>query len=461
MERLFSAPTMINLELTEICNVKCSHCYNYWRDESIGQASFDVEKIDALVKKFVESGIFHVVVTGGEPMAQFDLLEYTLKKLQEHNISVSCNSNLTLATEARVQRLLDVGLDHILTSMPSYDAVTIDTIMNKVGAFEKIVQGIKNSTKLGMRVSANMVITRRNMHQVYETGKFVAELGCQKLFVTRSVPPTYSEESDLSDYDFTSEEYKHILDEAIRVRDDFGIMIGSLVSYPLCFLGDLEKYKDFVGRGCPSQSGHRMSVNANGESHACVHEEEAYGSIFDKSIEEIYQGKMRRWHDRSFVYEGCAGCEYDKVCTSGCSMMALGHYGKHNAKDPLFVGPEGIHNHFNLVVDPGVYDKIKKGLRFRVPERIRFRKEAGFHLLNIRWANTISIDDGVAGFLMRYQKSGKPFGLKEFGEDNLELLTLLFLKDAIEMEDGAIDHGDQRHLQGMSINIDDLPQFAA
>ncbi|PPR26426.1 MAG: hypothetical protein CFH34_00953, partial [Alphaproteobacteria bacterium MarineAlpha9_Bin4] len=34
MKRLFSAPTVVNLEITEICNVKCRHCYNFWRDES-------------------------------------------------------------------------------------------------------------------------------------------------------------------------------------------------------------------------------------------------------------------------------------------------------------------------------------------------------------------------------------------------------------------------------------------
>ena len=36
-----------------------------------------------------------------------------------------------------------------------------------------------------------------------------------------------------------------IVNQAIQAKKDFGIMIGTLVSYPLCF-GDLEKYADFV-----------------------------------------------------------------------------------------------------------------------------------------------------------------------------------------------------------------------
>ena len=50
----------------------------------------------------------------------------------------------------------------------------------------------------------------------------------------------------------------------LLAKEDFGIGIGSLVSYPLCLLGDLNKYRDFVGRGCPAKSGIRMSVNADG-----------------------------------------------------------------------------------------------------------------------------------------------------------------------------------------------------
>ena len=38
-KKYFSAPTTVNLELTELCNVKCRHCYNPWRDETMGEIS--------------------------------------------------------------------------------------------------------------------------------------------------------------------------------------------------------------------------------------------------------------------------------------------------------------------------------------------------------------------------------------------------------------------------------------
>jgi MoaA/NifB/PqqE/SkfB family radical SAM enzyme len=75
MKKLLSAPTAINLELTEICNVKCRHCYNFWRDESIGTVSITEEKFDLIIDRLLDAGVFYVILTGGEPFAKFNLLE--------------------------------------------------------------------------------------------------------------------------------------------------------------------------------------------------------------------------------------------------------------------------------------------------------------------------------------------------------------------------------------------------
>ena len=45
-KKIYSAPTCVNLEMTEACNVKCLHCYNPWRDEHAGKFSLDINKSD-------------------------------------------------------------------------------------------------------------------------------------------------------------------------------------------------------------------------------------------------------------------------------------------------------------------------------------------------------------------------------------------------------------------------------
>ena len=49
-KKLFSAPTTVNLELTELA-IKCRHCYNPWRDETMGEISLDEIKLNLLIKK--------------------------------------------------------------------------------------------------------------------------------------------------------------------------------------------------------------------------------------------------------------------------------------------------------------------------------------------------------------------------------------------------------------------------
>ena len=460
MKRMFSAPTTVNFELTEICNVKCKHCYNPWRDESMGVNYIDSKKLDAIIQKFIKAKVFHVVLTGGEPFSNFDILVKAIKKLKQNNISISCNSNLILADDKKAKILSEAGLDHILTSLPSLDPLQNDIIMQSKNSLQKIVDGIKACVRNDIRVSVNMVITRANKNDVYETGKFAASIGCQKFFLTRAVPPTYSQNTksdDTNPYFLTKEETKKTLDDALKVKKDCNIRVGSLVSYHLCFLEDLEKYKDFVGRGCPSQAGHRMSINSNGDLHVCVHEEEKYGNILKSSIEEVYQNQMRKWHNGSMVYSGCHGCEYIDMCASGCQMISLGFNGKTASRDPLFVGPNNVKKHYKIESNGHIKEKIKSHISFKVRETLRFRKEKDFYLVNIQWGNTISVDNTIGKFLIDFKSSGKQFTIEDFPNKNIDWVEHLFLKGVIFSN--SLEDNPEKFTFGVSANIEDLPDF--
>ena len=451
--KLFKAPTMINLEITDVCNASCRHCYNYWRQDRTSGISMTKDKIDKLLDIFMDAKIFHVVLTGGEPFANFDVLEYGIRKCVGNNISVSCNSNLMLATDEKIKHLKDAGLDHILTSLNSYDPHTNDYLVHKEGAFNKIINGIKLTVNNGLRVSVNMIISKKNVGHIYNTGKLVHELGCQKIFGTRVVPSVNVEDVQNSEFTLNKEEALYGLEQLLKIKKDTGIMIGTLVSYPLCLLGDLEKFKDFVGRGCPGQSGHIMGINASGETHACVHQSLSYGNIFKEGIYAPYQ-RMKDWHAGNYRYKECLDCDYSEICKSGCRMSAHAYYGEMNEKDQLMENKENIIQPYKLVYDDGIYSKIEEGISFTVPSRLRFRKEEDFYLVNIRWANTISCPNSIAEFLMKYQKLNTPFTLKEIGHENLKWVAMLFYKDVIESQD--LNMNDFRNKQGLGLDLMDL-----
>ena len=118
-----------------------------------------------------------------------------------------------MADDKKAKILSEAGLDHILTSLPSLDPLQNDIIMQSKNSLQKIVDGIKACVRNDIRVSVNMVITRTNKNDVYETGKFSASIGCQKFFLTRAVPPTYSQNTkndDSNPYFLIKEETKKL-----------------------------------------------------------------------------------------------------------------------------------------------------------------------------------------------------------------------------------------------------------
>ncbi len=477
MHRAYKSPTVLDLEITDVCNEKCRHCLNFDRDLSMGSATLTEGKLDEIIDQAKEAGIFHVVLSGGEALVKFDLLEHGVKRLIDEGFSISVCSNLSVTAKLddRMKRLADVGLDHILTSLISHDPVTCDHMVNAVGAFERICRGIETAVENGIRVSANMVVMQKNHTHVYDTAKLAHNLGCQKIFGTRIVAPNY----DGIDYENLDEDNElHVLtrrmiietlDQLIEAKKDSGIAVGTLVSYPLCLLGDMEKYADFVGRGCPTQRGHRMSILPGGDILACAHiNEMRYGNVFETGLVEAYKNQSD-WRDGSYHNPECAPCDYKNVCEGGCRVDAHAYSGSISGRDPLMVGPiiNGTINNdpskafvpFRTTHDPKLLEVIKSGAEFSVPDRLRFRKEDSFYLMSIRWANIVEVETEVAEFLMKHQGKNETFTLKEFGEHSIGQLADFFMKDVVESDMDQLIEIKNQHLsfQGLSIDPSLLP----
>ena len=448
IKKIYSAPTTINLEMTEACNVKCKHCYNPWRDEHAGKFNLDNKKIDYLVEEFVKNKVFHVILSGGEPLAKFNELCYILKKLVDNNISTSLNSNLMLATPEKMQKLKNIGLDHVLTSWFSYFPTETDFITTYKGSFQKIVEGIKTTVKAGIRVSANTIVTQHNHQTIYKSGKFLHSLGVKQFFAHRVIPPAYDRKDEKKQHSVKIDIAKQSLDELLKLKEEFGMNVGTLINYPLCMIGDLQKYQDFVGRGCPTQQGHRFNINSNGDSHGCVMEDKNYGNVYEVGLKEAYK-RTKSWRNESYLFEGCKGCHYIDICQSGCRMDAYSASGKMDGKDPLMPGKEFIVKPFKFKNYSFVNELIQKGAKLSVPKRIRFRQEKNFWLMNIRWANTVEISDKEAEYFTKKHKEQSLFTYKDFKNiGSIERLSGLVCKEALVSNEIKID------VRKTGVNID-------
>ena len=175
---------------------------------------------------------------------------------------------------------------------------------------------------------------------------------------------------------------------------------------------------------------------------------------------DIYtKSNYRKWHNGSMKFSGCNGCEYLKMCNSGCQMVAQAYNGETGSKDPLYVGPNSVSKHFTI--NNQIKEKLEKEIinntQFYVPKRIRFRNEKDFYLVNARWANTISIDSKLGIFLENKQKNNIKFNINDIGIENIDWVSYLYFKDIISSEYLNIEKDDM--YLGLSFSIEHLPEF--
>ena len=331
-------------------------------------------------------------------------------------------------------------------------------MMNKPGALSSITKGISTTIESGVRVSANMIISEPNQSHVYETARLCSLLGVQNLFATRLVPAVDVQNPEETDFRLGRESALRAIDQMLEAKNDFGIAVGTLIGYPLCLLGDLMEYEDFVGRGCPAQRGNRMVINANGQTHACTHENASYGNVFEIGIKAAFK-RMHSWHDGSYLYQGCRDCIYINVCSSGCRSAAYAYFRDMVGKDPLFEGPEQITRDYQIFIPPEVTQLLDKGEPFIVPNTIRFRQEEGFYSINIRWANAFPIESDAAAFLMEKQRKRAPITAAEMiGENPFQEFVKLIFKEALIPLEASAKAGIEAGIKkGCSIDPDDLP----
>ncbi len=455
-KRVYSAPTVVNLEITEGCNFKCLHCYNPWREISAGKNHLTKDQFDFLLNEFIQNGVFHFILSGGEPLANYKLLKYAIPKLLENEISISCNSNLSLMTEERAKELYSLGLDHILGSWYSTDDEITAHITQVDNAQDAFLRGIRNCVMAGIRVSVNTIVTSHTRSTIYKAGELLAKIGVYQFIAHRVIPPAYERtlKEPNPENNITVEDAKATLDDLLALKEKYKINVSTLISYPLCMIGDLDKYSDFVGRGCPSQSGHRFNINASGDTHTCVMEDASYGDIFKDGLKSVYK-KTQFWRDNSVLFEGCKSCDYIDVCQTGCRMAALSSTGKIDGKDPLMLGPEEITKPIKAITNSNFLEQLEIPTNeISVAKTLRFREENDFGLVNIRWGNTIEVSLDLFKFLIKNKGLGR-FSVQDLLEiePNKKYLASLFSKEVLEFKDFKQDKSHR----GVSIDPCKLP----
>lgn len=361
-------PPVLHWEVTPECNHNCIHCYNYWRKEPEKKGQSTKDHL-AIAKKIVERHPVSVVITGGEPLIVFDSIKASLQLFKDNGISISINTNEALVTKEIAKFMSRLKISAFV-SLPCCEAGVCDDITNVKNSLIRISQGIKLLLAEGVRVSVNMVVSKRNINYIYDTAKFAKEeLGLESFFASRVSKPINSDMEFCKEL-LTRDDVQKLQKELLRVAGDFNMRVATAGPMPVCSLMDDETFQKFAfTRNCTAGK-ISYSIDYSGNVKACARDVQIYGNILTDEFSDIWN-RMHEWRDETYLPNECKACNVKQSCRGGCRLDAFPHTGTRNALDPM-ADASKIPVKF---IKKNEIKQLNMEQKFIVPRLIRFIQE--------------------------------------------------------------------------------------
>lgn len=367
-----SAPINCQIELTTSCNHNCSHCYNFWRqDLDRNNISFQKGTISNIVRKIANAKVFNIIITGGEPMMEYDVLVHCIEEARNANLGISLNSNLVPLTRPRARELYSLGIKQVLTSLMGSTPEIHDQLAQSKGSFEKVVKNIQIAQEEGIHVVVNMVVSKTNLSDIKDTARLVSSIGVKKFTATKAGCPGNC--LDFSQFALSRIDFQQYLQDLQEIGEEINLAIDALEGYPLCGIGDLDRYYSFIGRKCYAGVT-TMTIASDGEVRPCSHLDESYGNLFKEDLTEIWT-RMSAWRDGAYLPTVCKSCKLLSACGGGCRMEAKMHNGNLSEMDP-YCSPENVASSLSSLQEHRRKVPNKKSVQNFEIKSYRYRSES-------------------------------------------------------------------------------------
>jgi pyrroloquinoline quinone biosynthesis protein E len=174
-------PAGILAELTHRCPLQCPYCSNPL-DLERANTELTAAEWGETFRQAAAMGALQLHLSGGEPTVRRDLEE-----ILAHAVDAGLYTNLVtsavLLTRERMERLAEIGLDHVQVSIQDVDPDNADRISAYKGGFEKKRALAQWTRDLGLGLTINAPMHRQNLDHLPQIIDFAADVGAQRLEV--------------------------------------------------------------------------------------------------------------------------------------------------------------------------------------------------------------------------------------------------------------------------------------
>ena len=174
-------PMAMLAELTHRCPLACPYCSNPMELTAI-KSELTTEQWAEAFKQAAEIGILQIHLSGGEPASRRDL-EDLITAARDADLYTNLITSGVGLTEKRLAALDERGLDHVQLSLQGVTAASADEIGGYKGGFDRKMAVAEWVGKLGIPLTLNAVVHRRNMDRLEETIALAQQLGARRIEV--------------------------------------------------------------------------------------------------------------------------------------------------------------------------------------------------------------------------------------------------------------------------------------
>lgn len=170
-------PYTLIAELTYRCPLACAYCSNPVR--YAGRAPLDQAAWMRIFQEAEALGIVQLNLTGGEPLLREDLAALIAEARRLDLYVNLITSGIPLGRD-RLAELQEAGLDAVQLSFQSTDRQECDELAG-MPVYDRKLAAARWIRELGLPLTVNVVLHRRNLHRVGDIIRLAEELGAHRL----------------------------------------------------------------------------------------------------------------------------------------------------------------------------------------------------------------------------------------------------------------------------------------
>ena len=327
------APLEYYFDFTNVCNLKCSHCYNR---NNMNTKTMTQEQIERIIADMYNSGVMRLHLAGGEPTLFPKELNTYLATAKKYGIVTSMASNGTLITDEICEILDKNNIMSITISIESATEKENEKIRGK-GSLEKSIEGIKKLSEyrekhgskyaIGIKVSYDVNIDLNEFEELIQLSKRL------KIDILKFANPERCVFHEQGYYSKNAKKYYKNMEIIKQLKEKYKNEIYiTQISSPVNNCTDI---------GLPSMDGcigaqELIAINCKGEITPCLMNSTYLENIFELgSIRDLYKSETINNYYKKISDYNCKACQYHKKCRGGCQVRKIVEYKKIEKNDPI------------------------------------------------------------------------------------------------------------------------------